>query len=102
LRALSTQEHDEWVKGVSFADWLSLILRSFEYHFWVPEQQAQDSAYDIGSCAPWVRGMYKDCLGCRDQWCSLQLRPNQAIAMAVAPFLFDATHARVLLAHVFF
>jgi hypothetical protein len=72
-----------------------LIQRSFERFFWIPEDKSQDASYNIHSHTPWVRGIYKDVLGCRDAWCSLQLRPNQAVAMAVAPFLFDAAHARV-------
>jgi len=97
LRALSVHEEEEWVKGVTFADWCSLIQRSFEHRFWIPEQQADDASFDIGDATPWVRGMYRDCLDCHDPWCSFQLRPNQAIAIAVAPFLFDPSHARVML-----
>lgn len=97
LRALSIVETDDWTKGVTFADWYSLIQRSFERYFWIPEDGAQDGSYDIGSSRPWVRGIYKDCLGCQDDWFMFQLRPNQAIAMAVAPFLFDTDHARVAL-----
>jgi len=97
LRALSVCEEEEWAKGVTFADWYNLIQRSFEHRFWIPEDKAQDASYDIGAATPWVRGMYKDCLGCHDEWCTFQLRPNQAIAMAVAPFLFDPAHARVSL-----
>lgn len=95
LRALSVVETDDWSKGVTFADWYSLIQRSFERYFWIPEDGAQDGSYDIGSSRPWVRGIYKDCIGCQDDWFMFQLRPNQAIAMAVAPFLFDPDHARV-------
>jgi hypothetical protein len=95
LKALSIVQQDDWVKGVTFADWCDLVQRSFERYFWIPEHKDEDCGYDIGSCTPWQRGMYKDCLACHDEWCMFQLRPNQAIAMAVAPFLFDSTHARV-------
>ena len=95
LKALSVVDDDDWCKGVSFADWHDLVQRSFERHFWIPEDAAEDGSYAMGGATPWVRGMYKDCLGCHDEWCMLQLRPNQAIAMAVAPSLFDPDHARV-------
>lgn len=95
LKALGVVDSDDWAKGVTFADWCSLIQRSFERHFWIPEDKAEDASYAIGSLSPWARGVYKDCLGCEDEWCMLQLRPNQAVAMAVAPFLFDPDHARV-------
>ena len=86
----------EWmIMMMTFADWCSLIRRSFEHHFCIPEDKAEDASYAIGSLSPWARGVYKDCLGCEDEWCMLQLRPNQTVAMAVAPFLFDADHARV-------
>jgi glycogen debranching enzyme len=91
LKALSVVDDDEWCKGVSFADWHDLVQRSFERHFWIPEDAAEDCSYAMGGTTPWVRGMYKDCLGCHDEWCMLQLRPNQA----VAPSLFDPDHARV-------
>lgn len=74
---------------------LGLIQRSFERFFWIPEVKTEDVGYEIRGLTPWVRGIYKDVLGCHDEWCMLQLRPNQAVAMAVAPFLFDAAHARV-------
>jgi hypothetical protein len=95
LKALSIVEQDDWAKGVTFADWYHLVQRSFERCFWIPEHSDEDAGYDMGSCTPWQRGIYKDCLACHDQWCMFQLRPNQAIAMAVAPFLFDANHALV-------
>lgn len=46
------------------------------------------------------RGIYKDTVGASQTWCDYQLRCNLVVALAVAPGLFDATHARVALRSV--
>lgn len=46
------------------------------------------------------RGIYKDTLGSAQPWGDFRLRPNQCIAMVVAPELFDPEHARIALDNV--
>ncbi|KAJ2887686.1 bifunctional 4-alpha-glucanotransferase/amylo-alpha-1,6-glucosidase, partial [Coemansia aciculifera] len=43
------------------------------------------------------RGIYRDTFGATAAWADYQFRPNIAIAMTVAPELFDADHALVCL-----
>jgi glycogen debranching enzyme len=70
----------------SWSDWSSKILLNFERCFWV----------DACSQHPLInrRNIYKDTCGASDEWQDFQLRPNFVVAMAVAPELFDVSHAR--------
>lgn len=46
------------------------------------------------------RGIYKDTFGGQQPWADYRLRPNQCVAMVVAPELFDPEHARIALRNV--
>ena len=76
----------------SWSDWSHKIANNFERCFWV----------DAGSQHPLTNrcNIYKDTCGASDEWQDFQLRPNFVIAMAVAPQLFHAPHARLALAVV--
>ena len=52
------------------------IRKNFELCFWNPDALC-----------------YKDCYGADPTWQDVQIRPNQLIALAVAPSLFDSNHA---------
>ncbi|KAJ2162872.1 bifunctional 4-alpha-glucanotransferase/amylo-alpha-1,6-glucosidase [Coemansia sp. RSA 552] len=101
LTQLSSNEKFPW-DGVATSDggriqysaWDQLVQDSFEKHFWVPLDVAQDAEYHIDN--PNVvnrRGIYRDTFGSSTEWADFQFRPNIVVAMAVAPELFDLGHA---------
>lgn len=55
------------------------------------------SGFDIDSKLVHKRGIYKDTYRSSISYADYQLRPNQCIAMAVAPDLFPVEHARIAL-----
>ena len=82
-------------KVVTFREWNDLLQKSFEKHYYVPADAAEDGQYVIKSELVARRGIYKDIYGTpagRDR-ADYQLRANFPIAMTVAPELFDAKHA---------
>lgn len=66
---------------------------NFEDCFYVPIDIKQESKY-IERKFIARRGIYKDSFLSSHGFTDYQLRPNVCVAMAVAPELFDADHAR--------
>ena len=79
---------------VSYEQWGKRVKNSFEPYFWIPE--TGPSPHVVESCVH-TKGIYKDVLGSSDPNVDYMFRPNQCIAMAVAPDLFDHEHALVAL-----
>ncbi|EQL00642.1 glycogen debranching enzyme [Ophiocordyceps sinensis CO18] len=79
--------------SVSFADWASRIKDNFERCYFVPVKPEDDSKYDVNTAIVNRRGIYKDLYKSGKEYEDYQLRPNFAVAMTVAPTLFDADHA---------
>ncbi|KAI0177104.1 glycogen debranching enzyme [Pestalotiopsis sp. NC0098] len=78
---------------ITFAEWADLIKSSFEYSYYVPSDPADDSKYAVNSPIVNRRGIYKDLFRSGKEYEDYQLRPNFAIAMTVAPDLFEPSHA---------
>jgi glycogen debranching enzyme len=64
-----------------YATWREVLKSNFDKLFFIPYN------------ADRISGYYKDTIGCSIPSNDLQLRPNQCIALAVAPDLFDRDHA---------
>lgn len=79
--------------SVSFSDWAARIKDNFERCYWVPASAAEDGEYSIRPGIVNRRGIYKDLYRSGKEYEDYQLRPNFAVAMAVAPALFDGEHA---------
>lgn len=78
---------------ISWKDWASLLTSCFEWCYYIPLDPKDDSRYDINSAIVNRRGIYKDLYRSGKEYEDYQLRPNFAIAMTVAPSLFDPKHA---------
>lgn len=78
---------------IMFADWAGLLKSKFEYSYYVPTKQSDDGNYAVKSKIVNRRGIYKDLFRSGKEYEDYQLRPNFAIAMTVAPDLFDPSHA---------
>jgi len=80
---------------LSYAEWDALVQASFDAHYYIPETPAEDTKYHVSTALVNRRGIYKDVVGsgADHAWADYQLRPNQCIAMAVAPELFPPQHA---------
>lgn len=76
---------DGQTNKLSWHAWNEKIQDSFEAQFFV--------SLDDRSQYVHKRGMYKDSVGSSSPWCDYQLRPNFAVAMVVAPELFNVQHA---------
>mmetsp|Transcript_19591 Transcript_19591/g.35971 ORF Transcript_19591/g.35971 Transcript_19591/m.35971 type:complete len:1576 (-) Transcript_19591:43-4770(-) len=70
---------------LSYKHWAKTIKQAFEPQFWIPLETGRISGY------------YKDTVGSEIHEADAKLRPNQCIAMAVAPDLFDGNHCIVAL-----
>ncbi|BEJ13378.1 hypothetical protein CspHIS471_0305520 [Cutaneotrichosporon sp. HIS471] len=85
------------VKGqkrlVTYKEWADLIQASFEKHYWVPLDPAEDKDFAINPSLVNRRGMYKDVYGTpKDrEFSDYQLRCNFTLPMVVAPELFTPT-----------
>lgn len=79
---------------VTYKQWADKIQASFEHNYWVPLDQSEDGKFNIDSSLVNRRGIYKDVYGSSPgrEWCDYQLRANYAMAMCVAPELFDIQH----------
>ncbi|KAL6950734.1 hypothetical protein ACO0QE_000015 [Hanseniaspora vineae] len=97
LHAKRLFQYDSVVKedgsSVTFKEWESLILNSFEHAFYVPIDPNDDFKYDIDSNIVNRRGIYKDLYKSGKPYEDYQLRPNLMVAMCVAPELFQFDHA---------
>jgi len=80
---------------VTYKEWDDLVQKSFEKCYYVPLDPSVDAQYDVDSKIINRRGIYKDVYGSGKgrEWSDYQFRPNFAIAMTVAPELFDPGHA---------
>lgn len=78
---------------VLLQDWEELVQTNFERCFYVPRLADDDAQYDIDLTLVNRRGIYKDLYKTGKPYEDYQLRPNFAIAMTVAPELFDLDHA---------
>ncbi|ETS87015.1 hypothetical protein PFICI_00843 [Pestalotiopsis fici W106-1] len=78
---------------ITFTEWADLVKSSFEYSYYVPTDAADDSKYAVNSQVVNRRGIYKDLFRSGKEYEDYQLRPNFAIAMTVAPDLFEPSHA---------
>ncbi|PHH62645.1 hypothetical protein CDD81_6791 [Ophiocordyceps australis] len=83
--------------SVTFASWADRIKANFERCYYVPQTPQDDGAYDVNAKVINRRGIYKDLYRSGKEYEDYQLRPNFAIAMTVAPRLFDARHAMAAL-----
>ncbi|KAH9839825.1 glycoside hydrolase family 13 protein [Rhodofomes roseus] len=80
---------------VTYKEWGNLLQTSFEACYYVPLDPADDAKYNVNPSIINRRGIYKDVYGSGPgrEWSDYQFRPNFAIAMTVAPELFDPGHA---------
>lgn len=78
---------------ITFSAWADLLKANFEHSYYVPLDPADDSRYAVNSPIVNRRGIYKDLFRSGKEYEDYQLRPNFAIAMTVAPELFDPDHA---------
>lgn len=80
---------------VTYKEWSDLIQASFEKSYYIPTKSSEDSRYTLEPSLVNRRGIYKDVFGSGPgrEWSDYQLRCNFPIAMAVAPELFEPSHA---------
>ena len=82
---------------VTYGQWASRIQMNFEDYFWIPETGINEH---IQESRVHTRGIYKDVLGSCNPDADYMFRPNQCIAMAVAPEIFDREHAMLALERI--
>ncbi len=78
---------------ITFSAWADLLKANFEHSYYVPLDPAEDGQYAVKPEIVNRRGVYKDLFRSGKEYEDYQLRPNFAVAMTVAPELFDPTHA---------
>ncbi|CAJ2501625.1 Uu.00g044780.m01.CDS01 [Anthostomella pinea] len=78
---------------ITFSAWAELVKSSFEHSYYVPTNSSEDGQYAVNSSIVNRRGIYKDLFRSGKEYEDYQLRPNFAIAMTVAPELFNPEHA---------
>jgi glycogen debranching enzyme len=84
--------------SLSFKQWDALLQSIFEKYYYVPESATDDHQFRIDTSLVNRRGFYKDSVSSSSRFTDYQMRPNQFIAMVVAPELFTPEHARSALA----
>jgi glycogen debranching enzyme len=100
----------DWIP-LSFEEWDVKIKKSFDRYFYIPTEQESEKyaslsissstnassshisttiipQHEVNYSDVFRRGIYKDVLGSSTQSWDYQLRPNQCVAMVVAPELF--------------
>lgn len=77
---------------VTFKHWNDLLQKNFEKCFYIP-MEGEEGNYDVDNHIIHRRGIYKDLYKSSSTYEDYQLRPNFAIAMVVAPELFEVGHA---------
>jgi len=82
---------------VLWQSWADKIQASFEKYFYVPREPGMFDKYVIDASHVRIKGIYKDTHGSSHGYTDYQCRPNQCIAMVVAPELFDPEHAKLAL-----
>jgi len=87
-------EIDGKLQVITYKQWGDLLQASFEKHYYVPLDPAEDVNYAVNPSIINRRGIYKDVYGTpkEREWSDYQLRCNFPIAMTVAPELFDPKH----------
>jgi glycogen debranching enzyme len=80
-------------ESLSWSHWSDLLCANFESWFYIPGKADLDEKYFIESKFVGIRGIYKDIVGSSCEFADYQFRPNVAVAMTVAPELFDPVHA---------
>ncbi|KAK7204849.1 glucanotransferase domain of glycogen debranching enzyme-domain-containing protein [Myxozyma melibiosi] len=80
-------------KVVTFKKWEELVQSNFERCYYVPLEPSDDDKFVINKACVNRRGIYKDLFRSGKEYEDYELRPNFAIAMTVAPELFDAEKA---------
>ncbi|XP_046327922.2 glycogen debranching enzyme-like isoform X1 [Haliotis rufescens] len=76
--------------SVSFTKWADKIKDNFEKCFWISKfPEPKETTPELINRRP----MYKDSYHATQFWANFQLRPNFAVAMVVAPELFDVDNA---------
>jgi glycogen debranching enzyme len=85
-------------KTFTYEEWGSLIDKNFEKHFWIPKDTSEWNNYHIDRKYVQQTNIYKDVIGASDPGTDYRFRPNIAIALAVAPEMFDKEHARAVIA----
>lgn len=78
---------------VTLKAWNDKIQANFEKCFFIPESPDDDTKYHVDPHIINRRGIYKDLYKSSSTYEDYQLRPNFAIAMVVAPELFDNKNA---------
>ena len=84
----------------SYETWSGVLKDSFERWYWIPNDPTEDFMYCCNTEMVNERGIYKDVLKSSEEWRCYQFRPNQAVAMAVAPDLFTKKFARIALERI--
>ncbi|KAK9431500.1 hypothetical protein V1505DRAFT_56979 [Lipomyces doorenjongii] len=80
-------------KNVKFKDWEALVQANFERCYYVPLDPAIDDQFVINKSCVNRRGIYKDLFRSGKEYEDYELRPNFAVAMTVAPELFEPEKA---------
>ncbi|EGC49156.1 glycogen debranching enzyme [Histoplasma capsulatum var. duboisii H88] len=92
IGSISTATMEE----ITFSNWASRIHENFNRAYYIPLDPGDDSQHDIDPSIVHRRGIYKDLYKSSTPYQDYQLRPNFAVAIAIAPTLFplkDALHA---------